>query len=577
MSLGIDNRSVYAEDFEIPFLQQSAEFYRLESQKLLAENSASVYIRKVAARIGEEAERAVHYLDKSTEERIVQVLEDELITKHIKTIVEMENSGVYHMLKFNKCDDLATMYKLFERVPNGHLTIADCMSSYLREQGRALVTENTDEGKNAITFVQSLLDLKDTFDYFLKNAFNDDKIFKKRINSDFEFFINLNQRSPEYLSLFIDDKLKKGAKDLGDLEVEIVLDKAMMLFRYLEEKDVFERYYKQHLAKRLLLNKSASDDAEKNMISRLKTECGCQFTCKLEGMFKDISVSNTTAEDFRLYVTQKRINLNGIDLTVRVLTTGFWPTQTTNNQCNLPAMVREAYQCFHRFYLNKHSGRQLTLQPSLGSADLTAIFYGKPKEDEGGDGESRPTTTTMKERKHTLQVSTYQMVILMLFNTKESWSFEEIHQETDIIEKDLQRALLPLSMGKPNQRIFIKEPKTKEIQPTDKFIVNDSFTSKLFRVKINPITAKIESDPERQETRNKVDDDRKHVIDAAIVRIMKTRKQMTHTQLIAEVTHQLKIRFMPSPVFIKKRIESLIERDYLSRSTDDRKMYSYVA
>jgi len=66
----------------------------------------------------------------------------------------MENSGVYHMLKFTKCDDLATMYKLFERVPNGHLTIADCMSSYLREQGRALVTENTDEGKNAITYVQ---------------------------------------------------------------------------------------------------------------------------------------------------------------------------------------------------------------------------------------------------------------------------------------------------------------------------------------------------------------------------------------------------------------------------------------
>lgn len=66
----------------------------------------------------------------------------------------MENSGVCHMLKFNKCDDLATMYKLFERVPNGHLTIADCMSSYLREQGRALVTENAEEGKNAITYVQ---------------------------------------------------------------------------------------------------------------------------------------------------------------------------------------------------------------------------------------------------------------------------------------------------------------------------------------------------------------------------------------------------------------------------------------
>ena len=49
-----------------------------------------------------------------------------------------------------------------------------------------------------------------------------------------------------------------------------VLDKSMVLFRFLQEKDVFERYYKQHLAKRLLLNKSVSDDSEKNMISKLK-------------------------------------------------------------------------------------------------------------------------------------------------------------------------------------------------------------------------------------------------------------------------------------------------------------------
>ncbi len=59
--------------------------------------------------------------------------------------------------------------------------------------------------------------MKDTFDYFLKNSFNDDKIFKKRINSDFEHFINLNQRSPEYLSLFIDDKLKKGGKEVREI------------------------------------------------------------------------------------------------------------------------------------------------------------------------------------------------------------------------------------------------------------------------------------------------------------------------------------------------------------------------
>ena len=48
-------------------------FLQKESQKFLAENSASMYIKKVEARINEEAERATHYLDKSTEEPIVKV------------------------------------------------------------------------------------------------------------------------------------------------------------------------------------------------------------------------------------------------------------------------------------------------------------------------------------------------------------------------------------------------------------------------------------------------------------------------------------------------------------------------
>jgi cullin 3 len=65
----------------------------------LEENSASVYIKKVEQRINEEAERAKHYLDNSTELQIVGVVEEELISKHMKAIVEMENSGVVHMLK----------------------------------------------------------------------------------------------------------------------------------------------------------------------------------------------------------------------------------------------------------------------------------------------------------------------------------------------------------------------------------------------------------------------------------------------------------------------------------------------
>ncbi|XP_033207109.1 cullin-3 isoform X2 [Belonocnema kinseyi] len=603
MLLGINNRLVYEEDFERPFLQQSIDFYRMESQKFLAENSASVYIKKVEARISEESDRAKHYLDESTEPRIVEVVEEELIKIHMKTIVEMENSGVVHMLQNQKTEDLNCMYKLFSRVTDGLRTVCDCVSQFLRERGRTLVQEDQESTTNAVSFVQNLLTLKDRFEHFLHYSFNNDKLFKHMIAADFEHFLNLNPKSPEYLSLFIDDKLKKGVKGMTEQEIEGILDKSMVLFRFLQEKDVFERYYKQHLAKRLLLNKSVSDDSEKNMISKLKTECGCQFTSKLEGMFKDITLSNTIMDEFKEHVNSAGTNLHGVDLSVRVLTTGFWPTQSATPKCSIPQAPRDAFDAFRRFYLNKHSGRQLTLQPQLGSADLNATFYGQRREETSGpsgvdapissssvstNGNSSSNTSanvlsqtkssgSAGVRKHIIQVSTYQMCVLMLFNNRERLTYEEIQSETDIPERDLIRALQSLAMGKATQRVLLKNPRTKEIEPTHQFVVNDSFTSKLHRVKIQTVAAKGECEPERKETRNKVDEDRKHEIEAAIVRIMKARKRMAHNILVTEVTQQLRARFLPSPVIIKKRIEGLIEREYLARTQEDRKIYTYVA
>ncbi len=274
MMLGIEKRKVYEDDFESHFLAQSSEFFKVESQKFLAENSASVYIRKVEQRINEESERATHYLDESTEARIVEVVEQELIRSHMKTIVEMENSGVVHMLVNQKTQDLRCMYALMGRVSDGHKSMAECVSAHLRSVGKGLVEDSATQQQqqqqpvagtstatlpdaaaqqqqggggggaggggssgsgtsnvSPITYVQSLLDLKDKFDHFLFASFKNDKYFKQVISGDFEFFLNLNRRSPEYLSLFIDDKLKKGVKGLSDAEVEQVLDKSMILFR----------------------------------------------------------------------------------------------------------------------------------------------------------------------------------------------------------------------------------------------------------------------------------------------------------------------------------------------------------
>jgi cullin 3 len=89
------------------------------------------------------------------------------------------------------------------------------------------------------------------------------------------------------------------------------------VYRYLQEKDVFEKYYKQHLAKRLLSGRTVSDDAERSMLVKLKTECGYQYTSKAEGMFTDIRTSRDTMQDFKAKMAEQGKEL-GIDLSVQV-------------------------------------------------------------------------------------------------------------------------------------------------------------------------------------------------------------------------------------------------------------------
>ena len=89
-------------------------------------------------------------------------------------------------------------------------------------------------------------------------ACSGDRSFQNAVNGAFEAFLNLCPRAPEYLSLFMDDRLKRGLKGASEDDVDSTLDAAMVLFRFLQEKDLFEKYYKQHLAKRLLSGRTVS-------------------------------------------------------------------------------------------------------------------------------------------------------------------------------------------------------------------------------------------------------------------------------------------------------------------------------
>lgn len=126
------------------------------------------------------------------------------------------------------------------------------------------------------------------------------------------------------------------------------------------------------MAKRLLVGKSASVDAEKSMLSKLKHERDAAFTSKLEGIFKDMEVSKDLMVHFKQYVHNKNDPCS-IGLTVNVLVIGSWAIHSSMEVHLTPEMVK-LQEIFKTFYLGKHSGRKLQWQTTLGHAVLKAEF-----------------------------------------------------------------------------------------------------------------------------------------------------------------------------------------------------------
>ncbi|CAK4079420.1 unnamed protein product [Aphanomyces euteiches] len=560
VDLGVHSNSVYEEDFENDFLHTTATFYNAEAQRLLDQNTCPDFMQKAERRLAEEHSRVLQYLNNSTEPKLKAIVERELIANHAKALVDMEGSGCVAMFRDDKVDDLRRMYTLFKRVPDTLEDIGQCATNYIKTTGLDLIQTQlslqqtqSHTTESAIQFVNALLLLQDKFTTFLRQCWMDDKAFYKCIQRGFEAFMNTTRLCAYTLAQYVDDMLKSKARFDADLERQA--DKIVGLFRFLSDKDVFEEFYKRFLSKRLLHAKGATDEGEKMVISKLKAECGYQFTSKLEGMFKDMAMTKDLMDGFKKH--------NPL-ISVQVLTMGYWPTETTNSTSNLPAEVRSWVQRFESFYFARHNGRKLTWLHNMGSADVKAVFG-------HGDAVAR----------HELTVSTYQMCILMLFNGKPSWVYQEIQEKTGIEANDLKRHLI--SLCTPKFRIVLKSSKGKTIEDDDVFTINHEYKSKLHKVRIPLVSTKETGvTPESMaapaaELPPTVEEDRKHLVEAAIVRIMKTRKSMQHNNLMTEVTRQLASRFVPAPQMIKRRIESLIEREYLSRNQSDRRLYSYVA
>jgi cullin 3 len=544
--------SLYEKEFEEHFLSATQAYYATEAEDFFSKHSVPEYLEKTEKRLNEEQTRGESYIPrKSTCDKLNATVEKEMITHYIERIIDHDKSGAIPLFERKASADLKRMYSLLGRAQDGHDSLKKKMFQYVKERGVSVLSD----GKSATDpqkFVSEILDLRTQFTDIVFEAFNDDKHFQRSLKEAFEHFVNLDTRTAQFLSLYTDGLLRVHAMKMSDQEVLDKLDNVIVIFKYLKDKDIFEEFYKQHLAQRLLQNKGASDHHERSMIARLKTECGHQFTSKLEGMFKDISNSRALLMRWQQHVKKLGIE-HEVELECNVLTTGFWPVPKTKG-CRMPSELQKQCDRFIQFYVEQHSGRKLVFDTSRGTADLQVDF------DKGTK---------------TLVVHTFQMAVLMLFNECDVMTWKQIKDETGIEEDELERYVL--AMAHPKVRLLLKRPNSKDLADDHKFKFNTKFTDKRVRVQIGVLEAKQKKKSSGEEMPKQIMEARKNRVEAAIVRIMKARKTLSHANLVAEVVRQISVRFHPDPHFIKQRISSLIERDYLARDDDDRRLYKYLA
>ncbi|KTF93446.1 hypothetical protein cypCar_00013200 [Cyprinus carpio] len=543
--------SVYKEYFETQFLADTERFYTRESTEFLQQNPVTEYMKKAEARLLEEQRRVQVYLHESTQDELARKCEQVLIEKHL----EIFHTEFQNLLDADKNEDLGRMYNLVSRITDGLGELKKLLETHIYNQGLAAIEKCGESALNdPKMYVQTILDVHKKYNALVMSAFNNDAGFVAALDKACGRFINNNavtkmvqssSKSPELLARYCDSLLKKSSKNPEEAELEDTLNQVMVVFKYIEDKDVFQKFYAKMLAKRLVHQNSASDDAEASMISKLKQACGFEYTSKLQRMFQDIGVSKDLNEQFKKHLTNSEPL--DLDFSIQVLSSGSWPFQQSCTFA-LPSELERSYQRFTAFYASRHSGRKLTWLYHLSKGELA---------------------------------STFQMAILLQYNTEDVYTVQQLTDSTQIKIDILVQVL----------QILLKS----------KLLVLEDENANVDEVEFKPDTL-IKLFLGYKKVNQLVSIDGCTVFSpAAIVRIMKMRKVLKHQQLLAEVLNQLSSRFKPrvpvikKPCFIsteaqysvhmylglccvlQKCIDILIEKEYLERVDGEKDTYSYLA
>eukprot|EP00730_Choanoeca_flexa_P018001 TRINITY_DN8725_c0_g2_i1.p1 TRINITY_DN8725_c0_g2~~TRINITY_DN8725_c0_g2_i1.p1 ORF type:complete len:746 (+),score=220.03 TRINITY_DN8725_c0_g2_i1:89-2326(+) len=538
---------VYVEYFEKPFLAATKKYYEEESAKYLAENSLPDYMKQVHTRVQQEDERVQRSLHASSSKPLGMTCTDALIKDHTHLFVQ----ELGNLLVNERNEDMHRMFVLLCRVESGVSPMRERLEVYIRQQGESAIEGCGDismSNEDAKKYVQVILDVHGKYRKLVEESFQNDPRFQETLDKACRAFINKNKvtkasktsRSPELLAKFCDSLLKKSSKNPPEDQLEQILNQVLIIFNYLDDKDVFEKFYKKLLASRLVYSKSASDDAEASMLSKLKQASGAEYTQKLQRMFQDKETNKQLRTKFKEHLTSS--GWDGPDFNVRVLTANIWP-YSDSLKLNVPRELERCVERFTSFYSKQHEGRVLSWLYALCKGEVVMHY-------------------TKKER--ILECNTIQIALLLAFNTTDFQTALNLSEMTGVKLESMQAQLDLLVKGK----LILKKD--------DGYVLNFKYNHKKIRLKIDQ-AIKSEQKAESESTHKAAEEDRKYIIQACLVRIMKTRKTLKHKELVAEALDELRKRFAPKVSMIKRNIENLIEQEYIKRRENTHDQYDYVA
>ncbi len=326
----------------------------------------------------------------------------------------------------------------------------------------------------------------------MQNAFGGESEFVRSLDNACREYVNRNKvcqknsaKSPELLSKHADNVLKRSQKSSEEDDMEKLLNQVMTIFKYIEDKDVFQKFYSKMLAKRLVNGTSASGDAETSMISKLKDASGFEYTNKLQRMFQDMQTSKDLNKAYEEHLSKGFSSDDGIGTSFQILGAGFWPLQPPNTTFAPPALLVKQYERFTHFYADKHGGRKLTWLWNLCKGEIRANYIKNAKVP------------------YTFQVSTYQMAILLLFNDSDTASYDDIASTTMLAKETLDPSLAIMLKAK----VLTASPEGKT-EPGTTYSLNYNFKAKKLKVNLN-IAIKSEQKQEAEDTHKTIEEDRK--------------------------------------------------------------------